>query len=153
LRYSIDTSALLDGWVRYYPPDVFPRLWEELDDLIDRGDLRATDEVFEELRRKDDAVAAWASDRNGLFVALDEKIQVAVAEVLADYPKLIDTRANRSAADPFVIALAKVHGCTVVTGEQATGSLQRPNIPDVCGALGLDCVTLLQLLRAEGLRF
>src|ERR1022692_867540 len=32
--YCIDTSALVDGWIRYYPPDVFPPLWTKLEDMI-----------------------------------------------------------------------------------------------------------------------
>lgn len=153
MKYSIDTSALLDGWRRYYPPDVFPGLWSEIDDLIALGELRATEEVFHELERKDDDVAAWARERDELFVAIDEDIQEAVRGILGVYPKLIDTRANRSAADPFVIALAFVQGCAVVTGERATGSPERPNIPDVCDAFEIQCLSLLQLVREEGWRF
>jgi Domain of unknown function (DUF4411) len=86
VRYSVDTSALLDGWRRYYPPDVIPGLWSGLDALIVDGSLRATE--------------------------------------------------------------------AVVTGERRrTKSADRPNIPDVCDALDIPCLTLLDLMRAEGWRF
>lgn len=154
MRYSVDTSALLDGWRRYYPPDVFPALWERLDGLIGLGHFRATEEVLEELKRKDDEIYAWAAERReSLFVPLDEAIQVEVAAILANHKKLVDTRQNRSAADPFVIALARLESCTVVTGERPTGSSERPNIPDVCGALGVRCIGLLELIRSEGWAF
>jgi hypothetical protein len=55
-----------------------------------------------------------------------------VIEILRDHKKLVDTRKNRSGADPFVIALAKVEGCNVITGEKPTNRLERPHIPDVC---------------------
>jgi len=153
LRYSIDTSALLDGWVRHYPPDVFPGLWHGLEELIETNRLIATEEVLYELERKEDEVYAWAKGRSSMFVPIDEKIQPVVADILNDFEKLLDTRENRSGADPFVIALAKVEGCTVVTGEKATGTPNRPNIPDVCAALNVPCVSLLQLIRNEGWTF
>lgn len=49
MHYSVDTSSILDAWRRYYPPDVFPALWTNLDRLIASGSLRATDEVRIEL--------------------------------------------------------------------------------------------------------
>jgi hypothetical protein len=154
LKYSIDTSALLDGWVRYYPPDAFPGLWVRIEKLIEDGDLRATEEVLHELEVKDDDVYAWAKERkDGLSVPIDDRIQPAVAAILEDFEKLLDTRKNRSAADPFVIALAQIEGCMVVTGEGTTGNLNRPNIPDVCSGLGVPCISLLQLIRREGWRF
>ena len=144
---------MLDGWRRSYAPDVFPGVWDRLDDLIADGSLRATEEVLTELERKDDEVFTWARQRSDLFVAIDARIQIAVSEILASHERLLDTRANRSAADPFVIALAQIEQCAVVTGERATGSLTRPHIPDVCIDLGVPSMTLLQLLRAEGWRF
>jgi hypothetical protein len=154
LRYSIDTSAIdtsaiLDGWRRYYPPDVFPGLWEHLDELIEEGRLVATEEVLRELKRKDDEVYAWAKERELMFVPIDEAIQPAVSAILAQFEKLVDTRANRSAGDPFVIALARIQECAVVTGERPTGNLNRPNIPDVCQELKLSWLSLLQLIRNE----
>ena len=59
MDYSIDTSALLDGWIRYYPPDTFDSLWQRLDELIIGGSLRATEEVRFELEKKADDVLAW----------------------------------------------------------------------------------------------
>lgn len=149
MKYSIDTSAILDGWARYYPPDVFPGLWQHLDEIIAEGRLIATEEVLHELERKEDKLYVWAKERERMFVPIDESIQSAVTAILRKFEKLVDTRANRSAADPFVIALAQVEGYTVVTGERPTGRLSRPNIPDVCQGLSIPCISLLQLIRTE----
>lgn len=64
MKYSVDTSALLDGWRRYYPPDVFPPVWKKLDELIEDKILIASEEVLFELKRKDDDVYSWARDRS-----------------------------------------------------------------------------------------
>ena len=61
--------------------------------------------------KKNDAIYAWGNKFDGLYVPLDDSIQRVVSEILKEHPRLIDTRKNRSGADPFVIALASVHKC------------------------------------------
>jgi hypothetical protein len=56
LKYSIDTSAILEAWRRRYPPDVFPAVWQRLEQMIERGDLGASEEVLLELEKRDDEV-------------------------------------------------------------------------------------------------
>ena len=70
--------------------------------------------------------------------------------MLARFPRLVGERRLRTSADPFVIALARVMQMQIVTEEKPQGTLQRPNIPDVCTALGMrPCMGLLELIRAE----
>jgi len=152
LKYSIDTSALLDAWVRYYPPDVFPSVWEKIERITNNGTLIATEEVLMELGKKHDEVYKWARDHGGMFVPVDGQIQVEVARILARHERLVDTRRERSSADPFVIALAKLESCAVVTAEKATGKPEKPNIPDVCSALGIRCMDLIEMFREQGWR-
>jgi metal-dependent amidase/aminoacylase/carboxypeptidase family protein len=149
LRYSIDTSAILDAWVRGFPPDVVPGLWKQLEELIDNGQLIATEEVLYELEKKEDDAYEWAKNHENMFILTDERIQLVVIEILRNHKKLIDTRKNRSGADPFVIALAKVEGCGVVTGEKPTNRPDRPKIPDVCRAIDIPCINILQLCREQ----
>jgi len=47
--YCIDTSALIHGWRRDYPPDVFRSLWQQLDQLVAEGKLFSSIEVLLEL--------------------------------------------------------------------------------------------------------
>lgn len=150
MTYSVDTSALMDGWVRYYPKDVFPRIWDAIDELIDQEILIASSEVLRELEKQEDDLTAWALDRKHMFVPIDDDIQVAVTEILRDFPRLVDTRRDRSSGDPWVIALARVRNCSVLTGERSTTQLDKPNIPDVCVALGIRYVNMLQLFRDKG---
>lgn len=155
MLYSFDTSAFLNSWNRYYPPDLFPSLWERFDDLINSGNIIATEEVFIELERKDDDVHRWALERKKMFVPMYGDIQQAAISILAQYPRLIDNRRNRSGADPFVIALAqtRMEDCAVVTYETHSDSPDRPRIPDVCAALGIRCINVPDLIQEEGWRF
>jgi len=50
----------------------------------------------------------------------------------------------------LVIALARMADLQIVTDEKPTGSLQRPNIPDVCSALGMHpCMPIVGAIRTE----
>jgi len=109
LAYSLDTSGLLDGWVRYYSPDVFPSLWKQMEAAAADGTIVAVQDVLLELERQDDDVFAWAK-RHVTFVQLEDEIQASATEILARFPQLVNTRRSRSVADPFVIALAQVQG-------------------------------------------
>ena len=150
MRYSVDTSAILHAWRRSYPPDVFPSLWGKVDGLIRQGDLIATEEVLVELQRQDDEVYAWALQHRMMFLPIDERIQQVVRQILLHHPRLLDTRKSRSGADPFVIALAQIERCTVVTNERRTSSPSRPHIPDVCAAMGIRSIDILGLIREQG---
>lgn len=154
MKYSIDTSAVLEAWRRRYPPDVFPAVWARLEGVIDKGVVGASEEVLLEIQKRDDEVHAWAKERKDkLFVPIDEEQQRHVSAILAKHERLVDTRKNRSAADPFVIALAITKGSAVVTAEGATGKPEKPNIPDVCSALGVRSINLLEFFREQGWRF
>lgn len=75
MTYSVDTSALMDAWVRYYPPDVFDTLWKRLDDLVEKSRLFAVDEVQRELAKQDDELHKWVTARPAMLVVLDESLQ------------------------------------------------------------------------------
>jgi len=58
--YVIDTNALIDLWRRRYPRDVFPTLWQKIEELIKSGELVAPQEVLSELQRQHDELYLWA---------------------------------------------------------------------------------------------
>jgi hypothetical protein len=91
--------------------------------------------------------------KDKIFVPINEQQQQHVSSILEKHERLVDTRRNRSAADPFVIALAMERECAVVTAEASTGKADRPNIPDVCLALGVRSMTLLEFFREQGWTF
>jgi hypothetical protein len=150
--YSIDTSALLDAWIRWYPPDLFPKLWKNIESLISEQRLFATEEVLVELEKKDDEIFKWAKKQK-MFHPLIAEIQTIASQILAKFPRLIDSRGERSQADPFVVALARHKNLVVVTGEKNFGTEDRPKIPIVCKEFGIKSISIVQLIRSEGWRF
>jgi predicted nucleic acid-binding protein len=154
VTYCIDTSGLIDAWTRWYPPEVFASLWARIDALIETNRLVSSEEVLQELERKEgDALHVWAVERNHCFLPLDEEIQRHAVSIMATHPRLVDGRTGKSFADPWVIATAQSRGCAVVTGEKPTGHPDRPKIPDVCKNMGIRWLSVTDLIRAEQWRF
>jgi len=153
MTYSIDTSALLDGWVRYYPQQVFPGVWDRMEDIIERNILRATEEVQHEVKKKDDDLFKWVTSHPQLIIPHDEALQHEVRDILAQHERLVESGKNRTQADAFVIAVAKLSGATVVSGETRSYKQGKEKIPNVCDALGLKCISLLDMFRDLGWRF
>jgi hypothetical protein len=91
MPYSIDTSAFLDAWVRNYPADVFPTIWQQMDGAARNGTLVASDEVLRELERKEDGAHAWVKARPEMLVVLDSEIEQHVRDIMRQYPRLVDT--------------------------------------------------------------
>jgi hypothetical protein len=147
-HYSIDTSIFINAWTRDYPPDVVPALWDSFIDLIAEGRMHASQEVLLEIERKADDVYAWCKAQKDLWVPLDAPTVVAAQRVLAAFPDFVKTGTGRNQADPFVIALAKVNNYTVVTWEKG-GSQAKPRIPYICDQMGIPCLNLIGLAKAE----
>ena len=151
LKYIIDTCSLTT-LQRVYPVDVFPGAWALMDKLADAGVVGSIEEVFEELKSQDDGLSKWAKQHKTMFLPLDENIQIHASKILSTHTNLIDLKKRKSGADPFVIAAAITTSSAVVTEEKPSGGPQKVKIPDVCKAYGIQCVTLLAMLRAEGLK-
>jgi hypothetical protein len=150
--YSLDANALIYAWAEAYRPESFESFWTKMDGLSAEGRVRISEEVYEELRRKDDGLYGWISARPQVLVPDTDAVQARVTAILQTHALLVKARKNRSGADPFVIAVAQCEGATVVT-QEGFGSPQTPKIPDVCRAYGVAFQRLGDLIRDEGWRF
>lgn len=142
------------AWLELYPPANFPGFWQALEGAIAAGDVVASREVQREIRNRDDALYSWSRKHGALFVEVDVPCQDQVTEIMRKYPRFVDTRTGKNSGDPFVIALAMQYKpqLQIVTQENG-GNANRPAIPSVCALEGLRCISLLDLIRAQGWRF
>lgn len=147
--YCADTNVFIDAWVRSYPIDILPTLWRNFERLILEKRLISPYEVKRELEKKTDPLLDWAKQQEGLFQPDEEDMQRVLLEVMSRFPLLVESKKNRSGADPWVIALAKVRHATVLTQEQFSSNPAKPRIPDVCQAFSVPFVDLLTLIRRE----
>lgn len=150
-KYVVDTCSFTHLG-RNYPPDVFPSVWEKVEELILDQLICSVDEVYFEIMSQDDTLSDWARRSRHIFLPIDEDVQRNAIDILQTHSNLLDLNKNKSGADPFLIALAMVHDCAVVTEEKPSGGPERSKIPDVCKAYGIVCMTVLEMLRREGLR-
>lgn len=147
--YCIDTSSLIEAWERRYPRENFPSFWAKLEGLVEAGRLISSQEVLAEIERKADSLYDWAKAHSDIFLELSEEVQTTVGDLLSRHEKMVDSSKGKSAGDPWVVATAKVNKAIVVT-EEGRGPRK---IPDVCAAEGIECVTVLGLIRREGWTF
>ncbi|WP_181313732.1 DUF4411 family protein [Phreatobacter cathodiphilus] len=148
--YCVDTSAFIAAWVERYPIDTFPPLWDELATLIAAGRLIAPEAVQDELDKKSKDLLDWFEAAGSPFVKTDAALIAEAMRILQMHERLVMESKRASAADPFVIALARTRGCIVVTEEHG-GTAAKPKIPFVCNGYGVPCLSLLDLLRTEGI--
>jgi hypothetical protein len=137
---------------RVYPFEIFPSVWDKISELAIDGILISCEDVYEELNTQDDELVPWADEHLSIFKPIDIKIQIEVAKILGTHSNLLDLKNKKSSADPFIIAVAKVNDCIVVTEEQPSGGPHKSKIPDVCRYYGIRCIKLLDILAEEGLR-
>ena len=147
VNYCIDTSALIAAWYERYKPNRFPKLWEQFDQLISAGRLFSSTLVLDECSRRSPELYAWLKERAAMFYAPNAAVQTRVAFIVNTYTGLVQQGKEKFAADPFLIAMAEVHGYTVVTEETGPDSLRK--IPGVCRALSIPQINLMDLFDAE----
>jgi hypothetical protein len=150
--YCIDTSSLITAWRFVYPPDIFPAIWTQLDELIKQHKLISAKEVLLELKIGADAIYDWANARDYMFLESDETVQRVVTDIINKYPTFIpDYSPHGIFADPYVIAISSVKKLILVTNEKASGAgAKKPKIPNICRDLNIECIDFLSLIRREG---
>lgn len=146
-KFSFDTSAFIEPWRRHYPFDVAESLWKHLDTLGKSEVITAQQEVYEEIQNKDDDLARWMKTRKHFFSQPTEEVQNEVRTILKSHARLLSVTRNRSGADPWVIAQAKVINGAVVTYEVWDPKRKNMKIPEVCHDLGIRCLTFVDFLR------
>ncbi len=123
-----------------------------MDKAAATGEIFVIDEVVTELKRKDDGIYKWIYTRESMIVPIEADVQAYLVGIMAKYPRLVDTKKNRSGCDPWVIALAKARGFSVVTAEKPSGNLIKPKIPDVCSDQAVPCIDAVEFFRKQGWR-
>ena len=89
-------------------------------------------------KQRSEELHGWLKPREAMFVTPDETVQAQVNHIVNTYTGLLSAGKEKFQADPFVIALAKVNGYTVITEETGPASLAK--IPGVCNAMQVACM-------------
>lgn len=146
--YCVDTSSLLEAWGYAYQPRSFPSFWVRMESLIADGRCVISEEVRYEVEDDANDLISWVKAQRNFVVDYDRNQELLVQEIMRKYPALINLRKNKGWADPFVIALAKCYGHTVVT-EEKRGVKTPPRIPFVCQECCVPCINLAEMIEQE----
>ncbi len=153
-RYCLDSNVFIEGWNKYYSRDLSPGYWDILDSLAKEGRVFAPIEVKHEILQHDDGLKEWIKPRPYIFKEITIPVQNNLRDIMATFPRLVDSIRQRSVADPWVIAFAISEQAVVVTKETPAGiNSPRIKIPDVCNTLMIPWMDDFQFAREIGIRF
>jgi Domain of unknown function (DUF4411) len=153
MLYLIDANTLISAKNTFYKFTRVPEFWTWLKHHGAAGNIKLPREIYDEITVVKDELAAWIKDKDcKQALLLKESVSSsAVQRVLAiGYaPDLTEDELERIGQDPFLIAYALNNPSRcVVTKEVSKPSAKRANrkIPDVCAALGVQCISDQELL-------
>jgi hypothetical protein len=92
---------------RFYPPSLFPDLWQMVDRLIIARKLFSHEVVFKEIvpeHGKKDGIASWAERQSKIFLPVSLTQINLLSRILGKFPRLIDPDLEKDQADPWLIA-------------------------------------------------
>ena len=140
-RYLIDTNVLNRIGVRKDAQSIY----QGLIDLASSGRLRTVHQVFDELKKRGPIpLAVLKEHRQPIEVPAEEQYDAAVSKAIEQLgnhkPSWLWPQTggkNPDPADPWLVAVASVHGYTLVTNESQTSPIK---IPAACRHLKARCI-------------
>ena len=160
--FLIDSNSFITPYRQYYSFDFARSFWDQLEQNIDSGKIAILDIVLDEILKGKDELKDWVAG-----LKPEHFIDHRDAQILAYYGEIMQYLqtspyyketalaewAKATVADPWLIAVAKVHNCTIVTFE---GPNSNPNekqpwkmakIPNVADEFGVQTVNLFSMMR------
>lgn len=153
IRYCIDASALIN-LTRYpgYPMDIFPAIWDKLENMVKKGELISHVEVYKEIEKRKDAIYQWCKRNKSMFKDIDECQRNKFKNIESQYdPDYWNNEINKDApwADPWIIALSICEDAIIITDENNT-----PNhIPYIANFFQIRCLNLLDFFREISIKY
>lgn len=158
MAYLLDTNIFIESHNNFYAPDLCPDFWNWLSMMNTFGLVFSIEKVLEELQRRADPLATWAStQRPGFFLPLDGGTLASMGAVAqwavgSHYQQQAQAE-FLGKADSFLVAQAHAGGHILVTREVANSSTKKIKIPQACAAMNVTCLNPFEMLRREGVRF
>ena len=153
--YVFDSNTLINIFNHYYPKR-FLSFWDNFNDLISKQTIISVQEVRRELEKKGDRLSDWAKSHKELFLPPNAEESDFITEIfkVRHFRILIQKKQQYiegPAADPFIIAKAKVINGCVVTQEKDTENAAK--IPNVCDRFEIPCINLEGFMEKENWTF
>jgi hypothetical protein len=165
VRYILDTCCYMSIDGKHQRPSIQcteiqrDNIWNGLERLGSERRVLLTSHVLKEIKYLypppvPQQIQAIPIIKTGMSIPV---LRETVRAILRNHPSLIRHNGShtRDPADPWIIAAAKHNECTVVTDELPRLLRSRRKtldyIPEVCEALGIECITLSTFISREKL--
>ena len=156
--YVVDTDVLIT-LMTYHPQDkpAYHAIWDEIETLIKQKNIFSTMLVYDEIIKylgKNNQLKKWAiSHKKRFFVSPDQETWRLAQDIIKKFPDLLNKKKLQTGepdADPFLIALAKSEGATIITHERK----DLPNrIPAVALHYSVKSMDLYEFFEERKLKF
>lgn len=156
--YVVDTNVLIT-LMAHHPQDkpTYQAIWDEIESLIKQKNIFSTMVVYDEIKKylgKDDRLKRWAiSHKKRFFISPDKETWQLAQDIIKKSPDLLDKKKLQTGepdADPFLIALAKSEGATIITQERKDLSNR---IPMVASHYKVKSIDLYEFFEERKLKF
>ena len=157
-NYVVDTDVLIT-LMTYHPQDkpAYQAIWDEIETLIKQENIFSTMVVYDEIIKylgKNDQLKKWAiSHKKRFFISPNKETWQLAQDIIKKFPDLLNKKKLQTGepdADPFLIALAKSEGATIITQERK----DLPNkIPMVTLHYSVKSIDLYEFFEERKLKF
>ena len=138
--YVIDTSSLV---AINELSDANEETWKLVIEQIEKNKLKSPVQIMDELERVDeDAFKRVKLHANGLLYRDTPELILEAGRITRLYPNMSRARSKHNVADPYIVALAKILGCSVITNE----GKGRQKMHRVCAKEGISSLTLSEFM-------
>lgn len=163
-KYLIDANILITPYESYYPFDLAPSFWRQLDPILQHPQVAILDVAKDEVLKGEDHLSNWIKSLSGLNVCSrkDGQVTSKYGEILTylQNSKVYNEKAVREwsrneVADGWLIAAASTYNYIIVTFEKhlPLGALNeknpcgKPKIPDVADQFRVHYIDLFEFMR------
>lgn len=135
----------------------FKAIWEDIEGMINRGEFVSCEFLEEEVNRyagQHTFIKEWVAKYKSKFIIPNNpEILTVAAQVINEnlntgFLKKKKWESGQNEADPYLIALSKVMGCTIVTTESKD---KLNKIPQVAEKYGVRSIDLYEFFDERGL--
>ncbi|GAA1474509.1 DUF4411 family protein [Corynebacterium felinum] len=159
--YLIDANVLMTAADTHYPEDVVPSFWLQILDLLNSGEAKIPQAVYNELiAYQQKWLFQWVknnviSDKHVLTEDLNQILNLAKVTEWVTNQRKPEYRIHHrekflAGADPRIIAAAMSERAQIVTYEKAASdpNSRKVKIPEVAAEFNVTCISPIEMLRA-----
>ncbi len=150
--FTIDTCAFNDMFDENRPSNRtnFPGIWENVSELISKGEIISHREVYEEIMEGPyDDLKEWAHQNKTKFLGYNFGRE---GEIIAELGRnglteFVHQRKEKYNADPWLLAQAKRLKLRIITQEKKKGIA---DLPRACDQFGVAYLDIFGLVKEKG---